>query len=64
MCLLCQDEKAYLAYMTYLDEIERQGRAADPEAAMQAARDISRREAIDAARARNDNPFQCNPVDE
>lgn len=64
MCLLCQDEKAYLAYMTYLDEIERQGRAADPEAAMQAARDISRREAIDAARARNDIPFQCNPVDE
>ena len=26
MCLLCDDEKAYQAYMNYLDAMERQGR--------------------------------------
>ena len=26
MCLLCDDEKAYQAYMAYLDEMERQGK--------------------------------------
>ena len=27
MCLLCDDEKAYQAYMNYLDKMERQGKA-------------------------------------
>ena len=31
MCLLCDDEKAYHAYMDYLDAMERQGKAADPD---------------------------------
>jgi len=31
MCLLCDDEKAYQAYMNYLDAMERQGKAADPD---------------------------------
>ena len=31
MCLLCDDEKAYAAYMNYLDAMERQGKAADPD---------------------------------
>ena len=33
MCLLCDDEKAYQAYMNYLDAMERQGKAADPNVA-------------------------------
>ena len=33
MCLLCDDEKAYQAYMNYLDAMERQGKAADPDKA-------------------------------
>ena len=43
MCLLCDDEKAYQAYMNYLDAMERQaketGKAADPEAAVNAVLD-------------------------
>ncbi len=31
MCMLCDDEKAYQAYMNYLDAMERQGKAADPD---------------------------------
>jgi hypothetical protein len=34
MCLLCNDEKAYQAYMNYLDAMERQGKAADPDKAI------------------------------
>ena len=37
MCLLCEDEKAYKAYMDYLDAMERQGKSADPNQAMDAA---------------------------
>ena len=39
MCLLCEDEKAYQAYMAYLDAMERQGKMADPDKAMDAALD-------------------------
>ena len=39
MCLLCDDEKAYAAYMNYLDAMERQGKAADPDKAMDAVLD-------------------------
>jgi hypothetical protein len=71
MCLLCDDEKAYQAYMNYLDAMERQGKAADPDKAMDAALDVL--EAAD--KQRNNNlrddpandktlsPFFCSPVD-
>ena len=35
MCLLCDDEKAYQAYMNYLDAMERQGKTADPDKAVE-----------------------------
>jgi hypothetical protein len=71
MCLLCDDEKAYAAYMDYLDAMERQGKAADPDKAMDAVLDAL--EAADKVSARalrddpaNDkmlSPFFCSPVD-
>jgi hypothetical protein len=75
MCLLCDDEKAYQAYMNYLDAMERQGKAADPEAAVNAV--LDQLEAADRTRARADNkalnnddprndktlsPFFCSPI--
>ena len=70
MCLLCDDEKAYQAYMNYLDAMERQGKAADPEKAIDAV--LDQLEAQDQARARakqddpaNDktlSPFFCSPI--
>jgi hypothetical protein len=70
MCLLCDDEKAYQAYMDYLDQMERQGRAADPDKAVDAVLDAL--EAADQARSQsvrddpaNDktlSPFFCSPV--
>jgi hypothetical protein len=72
MCLLCDDEKAYQAYMNYLDAMERQGKAADPEAAVNAV--LDQLEAQDKARAKlrgrvddpaNDktlSPFFCSPI--
>jgi hypothetical protein len=67
MCLLCDDEKAYQAYMNYLDAMERQG-AADPDKAMDAV--LDQLEAADKARARQDDPandktlspFFCSPI--
>jgi hypothetical protein len=54
MCLLCDDEKAYRAYMNYLDAMERQaketGKAVDPEAAVNAV--LDELEAADKARAK------------
>jgi hypothetical protein len=71
MCLLCDDEKAYAAYMNYLDAMERQGKAADPDKAMDAV--LDHLEAADKANAKklrddpaNDktlSPFFCSPVD-
>ena len=71
MCLLCYDEKAYAAYMNYLDAMERQGKAADPDKAMDAVLDAL--EAADKASSKalrddpaNDktlSPFFCSPVD-
>ena len=49
MCLLCDDEKAYQAYMNYLDAMERQGKAADPDKAMDAV--LDELEAADKANA-------------
>jgi hypothetical protein len=69
MCLLCDDEKAYRAYMEYIDAMERQGKVADPDKAMDAVLD-----ALEAAgQARNEtrddpasdktlSPFFCSPV--
>jgi hypothetical protein len=73
MCLLCDDEKAYQAYMNYLDAMERQGKAADPDKAMDAV--LDQLEAADKARAQQSNhesnspandktlsPFFCSPI--
>jgi hypothetical protein len=70
MCLLCDDEKAYQAYMNYLDAMERQGKPADPdkavdavldalEAADQASNKLSR---DDPAKDKTLSPFFCSPV--
>jgi hypothetical protein len=68
MCLLCDDEKAYQAYMNYLDAMKRQGKAADPDKAVNAV--LDQLEAADKARARQDDPSQdktlspffCSPI--
>jgi hypothetical protein len=68
MCLLCDDEKAYQAYLTYLDAMERQGKAADPDKAMDAV--LDQLEAAGKARGKQDDPandktlspFFCSPI--
>ena len=67
MCLLCDDERAYAAYMNYLDAMERQGKTADPDKAVDAV--IDALAAADQARVRDDpandktlSPFFCSPV--
>ena len=68
MCLLCDDEKAYQAYMNYLDATERQGKAADPAKAIDAV--LDQLEAAARARAKQDDPandktlspFFCSPI--
>jgi hypothetical protein len=67
MCLLCDDEKAYQAYMDYLDAMQRQGQAAgDPDKAVAAVLDkleAAGKAAGDAPE--NDktlSPFFCSPV--
>ena len=72
MCLLCDDEKAYQAYMNYLDAMERQGKAADPDKAIDAVLDQLEARDRDQARASankddpaNDktlSPFFCSPI--
>jgi len=74
MCLLCSDENAYLAYMNYLDAMERQGKAADPEKAvnavldqLEAAAKVARQDALarkdDPANDKTLSPFFCSPID-
>ena len=71
MCLLCDDEKAYAAYMDYLDAMERQGEAADPDKAMDAVLDAleaadkvsSRALRDDPANDKTLSPFFCSAVD-
>jgi len=68
--MLCDDEKAYQAYMNYLDAMERQGKVADPDKAVDAVLDAL--EAADKAgnkQLRDDpandktlSPFFCSPV--
>jgi len=66
MCLLCDDEMAYQAYMDYLDAMECQGNAADPDKAMGAV--LDKLQAAEKARRdapENDktlSPFFCSPV--
>jgi predicted Rossmann-fold nucleotide-binding protein len=70
MCLLCDDEKAYQAYMNYLDAMAQQGKAADSDKAVDAVLDAL--EAADKASGKmlrddpaNDktlSPFFCSPV--
>ena len=70
MCLLCDDEKAYQAYMNYLDAMERQGKAADPDKAVDAvldaleAADKTRSEDLrdDPSKDKTLSPFFCSPV--
>ena len=76
MCLLCDDEKAYLAYMNYLDAMARQGKAVDPDKAIDAVLDQLEAQDRDEARARADknnmqddpandktlSPFFCSPI--
>jgi hypothetical protein len=76
MCLLCDDEKAYQAYMNYLDAMERQGKTADPNTLLNAVLDQleaqAKTEAETEAKARakqdgpaNDktlSPFFCSPI--
>jgi hypothetical protein len=68
MCLLCDDEKAYAAYMNYLDAMARQGKLADPDKAVDAV--LDQLEAADKANHKSDDPandktlspFFCSPV--
>ena len=68
MCMLCDDEKAYAAYMNYLDAMERQGKVADPDKAMDAV--LDQLEASELTRPKLDNPandktlspFFCSPI--
>jgi hypothetical protein len=68
MCLLCDDEKAYAAYMNYLDAMERQGKAADPDKAVDAvldqlgAADKAKQKLDDPANDKTLSPFFCSPV--
>jgi hypothetical protein len=68
MCLLCDDEKAYKAYMDFLDAMEKQGKTADPNQLIDAV--LDQLEAVDKARAKQDDPandktlspFFCSPI--
>jgi hypothetical protein len=68
MCLLCDDEKAYQAYMNYLDAMERQGKAADPAKAVDAVLDQleaaarSGKPQDDPANDKTLSPFFCSPI--
>jgi hypothetical protein len=66
MCLLCDDEKAYQAYMNYLDAMERQGKVADPDKAMTAVLDqleaADKTSRDDPANDKTLSPFFCSPV--
>jgi hypothetical protein len=68
MCLLCDDERAYQAYMNYLDAVARQGKAADPDQAVNAvldelqAQDVARADKDDPANDKTLSPFFCSPI--
>ena len=60
MCLLCDDEKAYQAYMNYLDAMERQGKAVDPDKAIDAV--IDQLEANERTRPQPTDPQVSFPL--
>ena len=72
MCMLCDDEKAYQAYMEFLDAMRAQGKEADPDKAIDAV--LDQLEAQDQAKARERakkddpaddktlSPFFCSPI--
>lgn len=68
MCLICDDERAYQAYMRYLDAMERQGKLAHPQAAANAVRDelgAAGKAAAGQDDPQNDktlSPFFCSPI--
>jgi hypothetical protein len=71
MCLLCDDERAYQAYMNYLDAMARQGKTADPDQAVNAVLDeLQAQDQANLARGKNDDPandkslspFFCSPI--
>ena len=70
MCLLCDDEKAYQAYMNYVDAMERQGKVADPDKAMDAVLDALEAASQASGEGKRDDPandktlspFFCSPV--
>ena len=71
MCLLCDDERAYQAYMNYLDAMARQGKAADPDQAVNAVLDqlqaqdqenLARANKDDPANDKSLSPFFCSPI--
>jgi len=59
MCLLCDDERAYQAYMNYLDAMEREGKTADPDKAIDAVLD-----ALEAAGKASDEASRDNPAND
>ncbi len=63
MCLLCDDEKGYAAYLEYLDAMERQGKTADPDKALDAVLDELQKSDAEK-RLKTSSPFSCDPVDE
>ena len=68
MCMLCDDERAYKAYMDFLDAIQKQGKTADPDKVIDAV--LDQLEAVDRERAKKDDPandktlspFFCSPI--
>ena len=66
MCLLCDDEKAYQAYMNYVDAMERQGKDADPDKAIDAVLDEleAKVNAENKARAAKNKFFADDPADD
>jgi hypothetical protein len=61
MCLLCDDEKAYKAYMDFLDVMERKGKVADPNEAIDAVLDQLEAQ-DDPANDKTLSPFFCSPI--
>ena len=68
MCMLCDDEKAYKAYMDFLDAMEKQGKQVDPDKAIDAvldaleASELTRPKQDDPANDKTLSPFFCSPI--
>ena len=69
MCMLCDDEKAYQAYMDFLDAMRLQGKDADPDKAVDAVLDQLEAQGRERAKKKDDpandktlSPFFCSPI--